>query len=304
MENRTLPITLVVYMDKDEFLAEQFIDELSFLAESRVINLQRWFMSERFVDRETTERFQSRINRANLIIILGSRNLTDSQELRSLLISTIFESQKSNLVIPIILTPMGNNEMGWLREFNQQFLPQIATSVFGDRESTDTDAIYHEVVNEIVEKLIATFFQRPYRGISQKTVFISYSRKNFRRANVIRLAAHGLGYKTWMDKNNMVGGQNWVNRIDRAIRGSWCLLLIWSNHARLSEYVNYEWSFAMGNQTCVIPIMIEKAKVHPRLTIINYLGWQNLTSSHYPWHELQQALDNAELDYKNGTCNS
>lgn len=303
METRSLPIVLVVFMNKDEFLAEQFLDELSFLVESESINLQRWFLSENYLDQDTTDKFRTRIKRSNLIIVLGSRNLSDSQKLRSLLWETIFENKKTNIVIPVILTPMNSNQAGWMREFNEQPFPRSATSVFGERESTDTDAIYHEIVDEIVEKLIVTFFQKPNRGISQKTVFISYSRKNFRRANVIRLAVQRLGYKTWMDKNNMVGGQNWVSRIDQAIRDSWCLLLIWSNHARLSEYVNYEWAFAMGNQTCVIPIMIEKAKVHPRLIIKNYLGWQNLTSAHYPWHELQQALDYAEQNYP-GSCNS
>jgi hypothetical protein len=304
MEDRSLPVVLVVYIDKDEFLAEQFFNELSFLRESEMVELQRWFLSERYTDRETVERFQTRINKANIIIVLGSRYLSQSSELRSLLTNAIYEYRKNNIVIPVILTPMTRDETGWLREFNEQPLPRSASSMFGERESTDADALYHDVVNEVVEKLIATFFPKPHRGISQKTVFISYSRKNFRRANVIRLATQRLGYKTWMDKKNIVGGQNWVNRIDKGIRGSWCLLLIWSDHARSSEYVNYEWAFAMGHQTCVIPIMIEQAKVHPRLTTINYLGWHNLTSAHYPWHDLEQALNDAEWNYNNGTCNS
>jgi hypothetical protein len=304
MENRSLPIVLVVYLDKDEFLAEQFLDELSFLRESEMVDLQRWFLSERYTDRETVERFQTRISRANIIIVLGSRYLSQSSELRALLTNAIREYRKGNIVIPIILTPMTSNETGWLREFNEQPLPRSASSMFGERESADMDSLYHEVVNEVVERLIETFFTKPHRGISQKTVFISYSRRNFKRANVIRLATQRLGYKTWMDKYSIVGGQNWVNRIDKGIRDSWCLLLIWSDHARSSEFVNYEWAFAMGNQTCVIPVMIEKAKVHPRLAIINYLGWQNLTSAHYPWHELEQALSDAEWNYNNGTCNS
>lgn len=173
MENRSLPIVLVVYLDKDEFLAEQFLDELSFLRESEMVDLQRWFLSERYKDRETVEKFQTRLNRANVIIVLGSRYLSQSLELRSLLTRAVFESSKNNVVIPIILTPMTREETGWLREFSEKPLPKSASSMFGERESTDMDSLYHEVVNEVVERLIETFFTKPHRGISQKNGIIS-----------------------------------------------------------------------------------------------------------------------------------
>ena len=304
MENRSLPTILVVYMDQDEFLAEKFMDELSFLEESNMVDLQRWFLSERYLDAQNVERFRTRIARANLIIVLGSRNLSRASELNSLLVRTVSQLQKRNLVIPIVLVSVGPDDLGWMSEYFGENLPRSASAVFGERESTDTDDIYSEIVEKIVEKLIESSSPRPYRGISNKTVFISYARKNYKRANVIRLAIQQLGYKTWMDKHNMVGGQNWVNRIDKGIRDSWCLLLIWSSHAQKSEYVNYEWAFAMGNSTCVIPIIIEKTGVHPRLTMINYLGWHNLRTKHYPWYQLENALNNAEQNYRNGVCNS
>jgi hypothetical protein len=167
------------------------------------------------------------------------------------------------------------------------------------------EGVFAEITENIFLQLIQKIF-RP-RGVSVGTkskVFISYARANYQAAQAVRGFLAGQNYVTWMDKYNIKGGQNWVNSIDAGLRESWAVVLLLSHAAKASEYVSYEWSFAFGANTCVIPVMIENVNLHPRLAWINALNWYPFPHTHYPWVELVDALDDSKIKAASGMCNT
>jgi hypothetical protein len=96
------------------------------------------------------------------------------------------------------------------------------------------------------------------------------------------------GIDTWMDKGRLRPGQDWSDEIDQAIRHAYALILIMSPEAKTSEYVAYEWSFALGAGVQVIPVLYRETALHPRLARLHYLPFTNPRVR--PWDELINAV--------------
>jgi HEAT repeat protein len=62
--------------------------------------------------------------------------------------------------------------------------------------------------------------------------------------------------------------------------------------ARASEYVTYEWSFALGAGVRVIPILLKHTELHPKLNSLHYRDFTN--SRALPWSDLIRDLQNAK----------
>lgn len=64
-----------------------------------------------------------------------------------------------------------------------------------------------------------------------------------------------------------------------------------SPEARASEYVTYEWAYALGAGISVIPILYKQTELHPRLAALQYLDFTSF--NHRPWDELIRAVTRA-----------
>jgi hypothetical protein len=62
--------------------------------------------------------------------------------------------------------------------------------------------------------------------------------------------------------------------------------------AKASEYVTYEWAFAWGAGIKVIPVLLKRTELHPRLESLQYLDFTNRTAR--PWDALIELLGEAE----------
>src|SRR6266567_3712535 len=97
-----------------------------------------------------------------------------------------------------------------------------------------------------------------------KQVFISYMHEDLDFAeNVIRRLERA-GFSTWADER-LRAGEDWRTMIDLAIKNSFALIVVMTPEAKASEYVTYEWAFAWGMSIRVIPLMLRKTALHPRL---------------------------------------
>jgi hypothetical protein len=123
----------------------------------------------------------------------------------------------------------------------------------------------------------------------QKTnyVFISYNRADKDFAGLLMLQLEKAGIDTWMDNVGLRGGQDWSAEIDLAIKEASALIVIMSPDAKSSEYVTYEWAFAIGAGVPVIPIFYKPTELHPRLSRLQY---RDFTQSVYPWDDLVSDL--------------
>lgn len=69
----------------------------------------------------------------------------------------------------------------------------------------------------------------------------------------------------WLDTDFLYAGDYWEKEIDTAIENALAVLLVMSPSAKQSEYVTYEWAYAFGVGTKIIPIYLETVEWHPKL---------------------------------------
>ena len=120
-------------------------------------------------------------------------------------------------------------------------------------------------------------------------IFISYAHDDddidFIDALINRLEK--AGFEPWIDTQRLDVGQVWREEIDNAIKNSVALIVVMTPKAKESEYVTYEWAFALGYGIKVLPILRRPTeKLHPRFEPLQYL---NFTVSR-PWDQFGQRL--------------
>ena len=121
----------------------------------------------------------------------------------------------------------------------------------------------------------------------KKHIFVSYAHqdKDFARQLSSRLKESGR--TPWQDLR-IKGGAMWQDAIDNALRNAEALVVVMSPHAARSQYVTYEWAFAVGAKILVIPVLKESAKLHPRLNAIQAIDFTTRRGT--PWVNLRNSL--------------
>jgi hypothetical protein len=115
-------------------------------------------------------------------------------------------------------------------------------------------------------------------------VFISYYRGDADFATVLRTKLEKAGHKVWVDQRGISAGDDWRREIDEAIQASKTLIVIMSPEAAQSEYVTYEWAYALGRGIRVVPVLLRTTSLHPRLQTIQNLDFS--IHSARPWDRL------------------
>lgn len=124
-------------------------------------------------------------------------------------------------------------------------------------------------------------------GLTNQQIFISYCKDDCDFAENIKTRLEKEEISVWHD-STLVAGEDWRNSIDNGIKASNVLIVIMSPEAKHSDYVTYEWAFALGFGIPVIPILLKTTLLHPRLESLHYLDFTNPRSR--PWTELIQQL--------------
>ena len=120
-------------------------------------------------------------------------------------------------------------------------------------------------------------------------IFISYKHSDGDFTTLLAQEIDKAGFDVWIDEN-IQAGEQWRDMIDAAIRDSDALVVVVSPEARASEYVTYEWAFALGVGVPVIPVMLrETSPLHPRLEALQFLDFTHRRSR--PWDELIARLE-------------
>ena len=104
----------------------------------------------------------------------------------------------------------------------------------------------------------------------------------------------------WMDTQQIFAGDDWVDKVEKAIKDSFVVLLVVSPAAMKSFNVNYEWAFAFGAGKVVIPIIYKDpgelpAKLRHRIQIKFKDDSLKLLGS-LQWRELLDAVEKTYND--------
>jgi HEAT repeat protein len=98
------------------------------------------------------------------------------------------------------------------------------------------------------------------------------------------------GFEIWIDEERLRAGEDWREEIDQAIRDSFAVVVLITPASIESQYVTYEWSFALGIGRKVIPLLFKAPqKVHPRLAGRQLLDFTKRRSR--PWAKLFNRLN-------------
>jgi hypothetical protein len=100
--------------------------------------------------------------------------------------------------------------------------------------------------------------------MSQKNLFISYSRRDTEYVSTLVTALRKEGFDVWFDKNIQTG-TDWDSTIEEELKKANAIVLILSETSVASDNVKDEMSYAMGLDKPVIPIKIEECDVPMRL---------------------------------------
>ena len=128
-------------------------------------------------------------------------------------------------------------------------------------------------------------------------VFVSYSHRDNTFADQLEAELEAAGIDAWTD-NDLEAGEPWRDSIDKAIKQCFAVLAVMSEDAKKSEYVTYEWSYALGVGVTVIPIILREVKLHPKLEELQYLDFSGDFDA--PFKKLLRRLKNLEIKYLQG----
>jgi hypothetical protein len=119
-------------------------------------------------------------------------------------------------------------------------------------------------------------------------VFISYHHADGDFADYLRMKLKENGLEVWLADAALTAGDDWRAEIDQAIEGASSLIVIMTPDAKASDYVTYEWAFAIGAGIKVIPLLLKETELHPRLESLHYLDFRDRKAR--PWNDLMKAL--------------
>lgn len=120
-------------------------------------------------------------------------------------------------------------------------------------------------------------------------VFISYCSEDGDFTESLSDKIGQAGFLAWKDVE-LRAGDDWRNKIDQAISDSFVLIAVMTPRSKNSEYVNYEWAFALGAGVTVVPILIglRESDLHPRLHPLQHLDFTDL--DHGRWELLLNTI--------------
>lgn len=96
-------------------------------------------------------------------------------------------------------------------------------------------------------------------------IFLSYSRADSGRVTPLRDELRRLGYRVFFDEQSIDPSSPWRQRLRQAIRSSRSLVLCWSESARGSDYVNFEYMQADALHKPIFPWRLDKTPLPPML---------------------------------------
>jgi len=96
-------------------------------------------------------------------------------------------------------------------------------------------------------------------------VFLSYSRADSDRVTPLRDELRRLGYRVFFDVESIDPTSPWKERLRQAIRSSRMMVLCWTESARGSKYIDFEYMQADALHKPICPWLLDKVELPPML---------------------------------------
>lgn len=116
-------------------------------------------------------------------------------------------------------------------------------------------------------------------------VFISYAHEDIDFVDKLANILKGADVETWRDQQ-LRTGENWRSEIDDKIAECTIFIVVMSSAAKSSEYVTYEWAYALGLRKTVFVLKKEGVALHARIFDLQNLDFTSYQDSNRPWGKL------------------
>ena len=98
-------------------------------------------------------------------------------------------------------------------------------------------------------------------GKTKSDVFVSYDHDDRKIADRIKEDLIKNEIDVWIDEDKLHAGQPLIAKIQEAIKNAANFVLLWSEKASLSRWVNAEWNAAWHLEKTIIPCTLDKEPV-------------------------------------------
>ncbi len=153
-------------------------------------------------------------------------------------------------------------------------------------EMVNVRSLIDDVISENFDHEETCTRKKPIPGHMKKTVFISYATEDYDTAKRLYDDLKQNETDPWLDRENLLAGQNWRDEIPRVIRESdYFLVLVSSKSVSKKGYVQKEQKIALeiydefpGNEIFIIPARTDSTE--PLDKTLQNLHWADLSSSY------------------------
>lgn len=270
-------------VDDHAFLAE-ILEPIRLLKFNYNISIFSNFSVE--INKDRDNYIKEKLKISDIIIPLISPEFL-ADELQSLekYIKSLKKSGKFVHLIPFILRPCSWNDIDWMKEWKSYPTTGVEYSTINSENRNDQLLGVQTDILKILEFKAKKKLENKETGF---TVFISHSHEDGDFADLLKLMLNKLGFKTWIDIDNIFVGDDWEQSIDFAIDSSDAVIVIMSPSSFESKYVIYEWSYALGRKKLVFPIKFKSSDVHPKLSRKQLKDFT--VRGQRPWNELASTI--------------
>jgi hypothetical protein len=119
-------------------------------------------------------------------------------------------------------------------------------------------------------------------------IFISYAREDISFVKQLEKKLKASDVDLWVDYCNVLPGDIITERVNEALEQCNTMLLVWSDSAKKSFWVNIEWGSAISVHKRIIPCVLDKTPIPPLLATMAYIDFLNLNQG---MDELFSALE-------------
>jgi hypothetical protein len=134
---------------------------------------------------------------------------------------------------------------------------------YTDFSKSDTfDVSLDKLINRLRDHVVVDVVPRiRSNSHGQPTVFICYSRKDAELTNQLADFLRDKGYLVWTDVSGTTGGVEWHTQIEAALTQCDVMVMMWSEAAKVSQWVRKEMLFGMNIGKTIIPVRLDDTQL-------------------------------------------
>lgn len=110
-------------------------------------------------------------------------------------------------------------------------------------------------------------------------IYICYTQHDLDHVRPIHSGLANLGQKVFFDKDSIPAGEDWERLLEKEIKSSDAVVLLWSAAAASSPWVMHELSKALLHEKLVVPCMVDNEPLPTLIKNIQALKWDGTESA-------------------------